>query len=160
MVATLIVSEVSRDFMLLQNSSTRRCNTFTRKYNNMCGVRVLTSDNCESSKLQWWHPLFMLDSSSSYHFWNRCPEALLFLSARTIAMNNCPDMWSLRRLKSSLNKMRGFNEARLNRNSDVAITLMGCKLFCATQRNLHQVNVQVLPFCVDETLEVRQIVSR
>ena len=55
--------------------------------------------------------------------------------------------------------MRGFSEARLNTNSDVAITLMGCKLFCATQRNLHQVNVQVLHLCVDEALQVKQIVK-
>ena len=35
----------------------------------------------------------------------------------------------------------------------LAITLIGCKLFCATQRNLHQVNVQVLHLCVDEALK-------
>ena len=128
----------------------------------MCGVRFISAYSGESSRLQWMHPLFMLASPSLCHILKRCPAALFILSActaPTIAMNTCPEMCSLRRRKTTLNKTQGFSEARLNTNSDVAITLMGCKLFCATQRNLHQVNVQVLHLCVDEALEVRQIAN-
>ena len=128
----------------------------------MCGVLFLCSRSTDSRTLHWMQPPFMLAFPASYQFVKQCFAALLFFPGRTaptIAMNTCPELWSLRRLKRSLNKMQGLSEARLNTKSDVAITLMGCKLFCAAQRNLHQVNVQVLHLCVDEALEVRQIVN-
>ena len=73
---------------------------------------------------------------SSYHWSKECLAALMSIPGRTvptIARNTCPEVWSLRRLKRSLNKMQGLSEARLNMKSDVASALMGCKLFCATQ---------------------------
>ena len=146
MLTTHFATYASLAALLTQYSATRRCSTFRRKYNNMCGVRFIASYNGESSNLHGIVPLFILASSTLYHFSKPCAAAFLVLSARAerrFAMNTCPEMWSLRRLKSSLNKMQGSSEARLHTHTEVAITLMGCRLFCATQRNLHQVNVQV-----------------
>ena len=87
----------------------------------MCGVRFMTACSAESRTLHLMHPPFLLAFPSSYHLLKQCLAALLFFPGRTaptIAMNTGPELWSLRRLKTCLNKMQGFSEARLQQHAE------------------------------------------